>query len=394
MNRRRLRRAFGEASADQRRAADEAAAQARADLAAGGFAANVSPDPALEAQARAVSFDAVMRLRQAEAEGKATSARSAALSSAAPRSVLRRPVLLTGLVAATVVVAVVVSAVLPGGTPSAAAGTPPLLTFSQVSVSTDLDDVEPARAELLTLASRAAAQPAVDGSRGYVLTRSEWALSSSADASDPRAAVVPFETTITVTPDGAAVRVDHRGTPLTPDGRGIAGSSAPPGGPALQTDRFPPGYLDLQLPASLPRDPTALRGDLVQRGDCLAASAQGAAASGGDDGEDAVCLVKAVTSLYSYQLLPPDLQAALWQVLAAEPGLKLAGTGTDRAGRPCVAVVLDTSQGGRTERWVLMADPATGAFLGMDQMLTAGSEGGVPAPVVLDFTVERGARSF
>ncbi|GAB3279097.1 hypothetical protein GCM10027589_05510 [Actinocorallia lasiicapitis] len=92
----------------------------------------------------------------------------------------------------------------------------------------------------------------------------------------------------------------------------------------------------------------------------------------------------AVTDLLSYQVLPPELQAAVLRVLAAEKALEFQGDVTDRLGRRGVAIGVDSAFGGLPTRYTLIFDARTGALLGEEQSLTGspGSLGVAPGSLL------------
>lgn len=73
---------------------------------------------------------------------------------------------------------------------------------------------------------------------------------------------------------------------------------------------------------------------------------------------------------------PPALRAALYGALALTPGVTLAGTVTDRAGRRGTAVAF-TEVGTRTE---LIFDPRTSELLGERRVLVDPTKSGIAAP--------------
>jgi hypothetical protein len=78
----------------------------------------------------------------------------------------------------------------------------------------------------------------------------------------------------------------------------------------------------------------------------------------------------AITDLVRERVLAPDERAAVLRVLARVPGLMANGEVEDRAGRAGQAFSLNSRYTGLMTRYTLIVDPATGAFLGFEQMLT------------------------
>jgi hypothetical protein len=70
-----------------------------------------------------------------------------------------------------------------------------------------------------------------------------------------------------------------------------------------------------------------------------------------------------ISYLLEHYPLPPELRAALYQVLTRLDGVRLIGGVTDLAGRRAVSVAVDLDQP-LHERDELFLDPATGRLLG------------------------------
>ncbi len=81
-------------------------------------------------------------------------------------------------------------------------------------------------------------------------------------------------------------------------------------------------------------------------------------------------VVTAFTDLWQQQVPPAALEAAALRVLAAQEGLVVRGTTTDRAGRAGVAVSVDSGYSGLPTRYTLIFNPATGMLLDAEQVLT------------------------
>ncbi|HEY5430797.1 MAG TPA: CU044_5270 family protein [Solirubrobacteraceae bacterium] len=76
-----------------------------------------------------------------------------------------------------------------------------------------------------------------------------------------------------------------------------------------------------------------------------------------------------LAGLTADQPVPPEAQAAILRLLARAPGVINSGTVTDRAGRPGVAVSVDSAGSGQLVRTTLVFAAATGALLEADQTL-------------------------
>ncbi|HEY5428985.1 MAG TPA: CU044_5270 family protein [Solirubrobacteraceae bacterium] len=76
-----------------------------------------------------------------------------------------------------------------------------------------------------------------------------------------------------------------------------------------------------------------------------------------------------LTDLALNQPISPRAQSAILRVLAGSPGLIDSGKVTDRAGRPGVAVSLDSAYSGLPTRYTLIFNPDTSSLLGEEQTL-------------------------
>ena len=293
---------------------------------------------------------------------------------ATPRPAWVRPAVRIAAAAAAVVVVVAGGLVYQGVREPAAARTPALLHFSDADVASVLaGHGEPAGDALTRLAATAAAQPQGSGGDYQETTSYSWYVKSD----DTSTVLVPSYESMVVAPDGSAVHRQQEGSPLDGHGRVVDGGTAPSG--TGGTDDFPAGTLDPQQAAGLPRDPAALRAALLATqsgGQCDASSSAAAA-----------CLVDAVTDLSTFYVLPPDLDAALWTVLAAEPDVVRLGTTTDRLGRPGVAVAARTGAPDGPGVRVLVVSTDDGRLLEWDDVAASVPDLGVDTPAVTGFQV-------
>lgn len=96
----------------------------------------------------------------------------------------------------------------------------------------------------------------------------------------------------------------------------------------------------------------------------------------------------AFTDLANQQPIPAHVESAILRLLARSPGLIDSGVVTDRAGRPGVAVSLDSSYSGVLTRYTLILDPRTGGLLGEEETLIGNPRKlDVRSPAVLSYTV-------
>jgi hypothetical protein len=77
----------------------------------------------------------------------------------------------------------------------------------------------------------------------------------------------------------------------------------------------------------------------------------------------------------------PAQRSALYEVAARLPGIELLGRTVDGAGRPAVAVGMESNDG--HDRSVLLFDPATYELLGEEDTVLAGNQAGYPAGTVV-----------
>ncbi|MFD0636241.1 hypothetical protein ACFQ9X_36405 [Catenulispora yoronensis] len=85
-------------------------------------------------------------------------------------------------------------------------------------------------------------------------------------------------------------------------------------------------------------------------------------------------------------MLSPAARAGVLRVLATVPGLLDLGTTTDRAGRAADAFAVEGDYSGLPTRYTLLVDPATGAVLGDEVVLTQSAGGRkVSIPAVIGY---------
>lgn len=275
-----------------------------------------------------------------------------------------------------VIVAIVWVVFTPGTriTPMATAQTPAVLRFSQVRSGQVPASGAPAAAPLDRLAAAATSSASSAPSSLPVQHLEIDAWYSSTDPAGPgapaRSVLIPTHRDSYLSPDGTLRAVERRGPPLDADGR----VSRLPGGWDRQ-----PVVSDETTDTDRPADyPDTLPRQLGKLGRVLAPPADCADTRGG-------CLLSAVTDLYSNFVVPPDLAGALWRLLADEPTVTFLGTTTDRVNRPALAFTAASLTEG--QQLVVLADPATGAYLGAETILVAPSPDlGFRPPAVIEFS--------
>ncbi len=290
---------------------------------------------------------------------------------------LRRAGLAVTSVAAAVLLAVGI-ATIPGRSPevAVATGSPSMLAYPISPEDLAAGDGEPARDALLGLARTAAARvdPAPAGDVQHVLSES-WLTSTTAGT------VSTVEPTVTETwlgPDGSLVVLQWRGARLGTDGRLTTVGTSPAD---ADVDRLPAGTVDPGLVAGLSLDPDLLRTQLL-------ASVPGCAGSSDGDGAAAGgwCVYQAVSRLTDTWVLPSDLEAAIWTVLAEEPGVTLAGEVVDRSGRVSVAIAVPGAPNDLDPVVrLLLVDRDTGRTSGTEEVTLSSPTFGLDEPTVTQF---------
>ncbi|WP_448060930.1 CU044_5270 family protein [Cellulomonas hominis] len=254
--------------------------------------------------------------------------------------------------AAVIVVVVIVGYGVLHSAPPAMAGTPRGLTYSMAGPD-ELSGAVSADGALLAAARVAGggAGTSRPGTVQFVATYG-WLLDVSDDA-DP--SVYPTLTERWLAQDGSGRVEQTRSPALGLDGR-LASGDRPIEGGADASDVFPAGTFDATMTAGLPLDPEHLRTALLSTVDC--------APSDPDARGAAECLVHAIERLYASHVVPGDLAAAIWTVLAGEVDVKDMGTTHDRLGRPVWAVGLASAPGDPQQvTTVLLVSQETGGLV-------------------------------
>lgn len=277
-----------------------------------------------------------------------------------------------GLLAAAAVVAIATVVVWPGqGTAPADASTPAMLHFQDVKRGTLPAAGEPARDELMTLASKAKALPDSAGPIQHIVVDAWWASTDDpADGSPASTVIEPVRRESFFQPDATIRAIEVRGAPMDDEGHIVAGGSDKPiSDESFESPDPGPGYAD-----SLPTVPAELQVTLEANHDPV--SCEAAAGS---------CFMADVVDLNANYVLPPKLTAALWDVLAEEPSITSLGTTEDRLGRTALAFSTPGQDG--TSQQLLLIDPKTGAYLGEEVILTVKSETySFTPPAVISFS--------
>jgi hypothetical protein len=279
----------------------------------------------------------------------------------------RRPRRLRLAIAGTTAIAVVAAAgavaVRHFGASAAqtAEATPPMLRYvlagyRDPAASTALP---PAAPELTRLAAIAARQPQPQrpaGARiGYVVTE-EWNLSVAVSGGTSVAVLAPQHDQTWTSPAGEATQTQAYGSPQDLSRPGEPSPlvrAAESGLSGTSTQTYPTTELFGPLVPGLSVQPDQLETQLVHATPPYTFPHWSVS----------YYLIKEMTAL-QHQVVSPQLESALWQVLVTRPDISYMGLVTDRAGRQGEAFCTDLSG----ERLVLIISPKTGLMLGEEDL--------------------------
>jgi hypothetical protein len=256
-----------------------------------------------------------------------------------PAGPRQRPSLLlvlpvAGLLALVLVVGLTIHG--PGGG-SAYAATPQPLTYHRLSGETDATD------QLIQIAKRTAALPDDVGGGPYAhqVIRS-WSLFTRIDGKAVSSEVVP--------------QLRETWTAANGSGKEITTIERPGRAPQRQEHTEVAGELRLMWPLQSLSSKEAELAEQLAKGH---PTANGPAER-----------LIAIQDAYRSMPIPPAVRARMLRYLADTPGLSVAGSVTDRAGRAGLAVGLDSAYSGLPTRYVLIIDPQTGQLLADEETLT------------------------
>ncbi|MEG9227618.1 CU044_5270 family protein [Aeromicrobium sp. Sec7.5] len=280
----------------------------------------------------------------------------------------------SGLVAAAVVGLLVVQ---PWSEQAAVADEPAVLDFEYAAAANiAFSPGRDSAATLLELSAAASRQTSGVGSGPiqHVVTDNWFAELTADEEKSSAGQVIPTFRETWLQPDGSLTVLEHDGKPLSADGRTDADVERPSG---VSSEMLPAGTVDPSASSDLPLEAGPLREALFARSGCE---------SGPPSPATAACIVQAVIDLHSANVVPSEVSAAIWQVMAAEPDLRLLGDVTDRLGREGVGIAIvppDSPQ----FRNVLIISPVTGALLGTETVLIAEQPDlDLEAPAIFSFT--------
>jgi len=285
----------------------------------------------------------------------------------APFMLTRPRIIRMGAATATLVVAViVVIAMQDWSRPGPAPGPVPVVQFDAAR-----DAGVDVAAVLSGLAKAAGRQPDYAAAPVQLVVTEEWSAGSGgrpAGASPGTVGVVRKEKYLL--PDNLIRVISHAGQGLDTTGRLPNAAMEDPA--AITGDESVPGPAGgPAYPATLPLGPDDLIARLVSAHPSCTVLEQ--------------CLPAAFVELHETYAVPPALAAALWEALATSDNITYLGTATDRLGRRAVGFQVPGPAPGVVR--IIFADTATGAYLGSEEVSTAGGgASGVDADTVLGFT--------
>lgn len=267
----------------------------------------------------------------------------------------------------------------PWQSPEAIATTPAILDFEFANArAIATAPGESATTTLLDLAQTASAAGKAQGVGGYQrVVTDNWFTTGETTGEGSKSVLVPQVNETYVYPDGRFRLIERRGTPLAPDGRG-----APSRG---DWEKLPTVIDEIHAAEATAPDvvdnfstvPSVLRGQLLDHAGC------GDQLGGLPDG---LCLFSEVQALFTRYVVPHQVAAAMWTVLADVPEVRSLGAVTDRVGRKGVGVSL-FDRDDLDKRWILVISPKSGQLLGTEQILLEPSEDiNHTVPAILEFT--------
>ena len=286
------------------------------------------------------------------------------------------PTLLAGTAAA--VVAGVLIAVQPWGTPVAQASTPPLLDyeFAEAARIADAPGVDPADTlEQLALAAERTRSGTRTSAVQHVVSEG-WSIDKDFDP-DPDSTITATRTENWLRPDGSFRTRAHLSEPLNADGRGVPrGGRLDRGTEFFDEANEPTGTLDPELFAGMPNTVDGVRNGLLDDIECLDRER---------GQERSWCLTDQLRNLPRKYVIPPDVMASIWRMLAEEEGIRSLGTVKDRTGREAVALSF-IWDGAPEYRAIILADPETGQIVGSERILIKPSSSSpVKPPAIEEF---------
>ncbi len=275
-------------------------------------------------------------------------------------------------------VAGVLIAVQPWSTPVAQASTPPLLDyeFAEAARIADAPGVDPADTlEQLALAAERTRSGTSPSAVQHVVSEG-WSIDKDFDP-DPDSTITATRTENWLRPDGSFRTRAHLSEPLTADGRGVPrGGRLDRGTEFFDEANEPAGTLDAGFFTDMPNTVDGVRDALLDDVECLERKR---------GQERSWCLTDQIRNLSQTYVIPSDVMAAIWRMLAEEEGIRSLGTVKDRTGREAVALSF-IWDGAPEYRAILLADPKTGQVVGSERILIKPSASSpVKPPAIQEF---------
>jgi len=284
--------------------------------------------------------------------------------------------LLVGTAAA--LVASILIVVQPWQSDVARASTPPILDFEFADARriSDAPGVDPT-ATLDELARAAQRQPPTPtGLRVQHVVLEGWSINQELDP-ESNSTITPTRTENWLYPDGRFRTRAQLGEPLKADGRGV-----PYGGHVDRATKFfgkqnePAGSRDADYFANMPNTVEGVRDAMLDNIKCLERKR---------GQERTFCLTDVLHNSAQTYVIPPQVMANIWRMLAQEEGIRSLGNVTDRTGHKAVALSFIWS-GAPEYRLVLLADPQTGQLVGHERILIKPSaDSPIKPPAIEEF---------
>jgi hypothetical protein len=185
-----------------------------------------------------------------------------------------------------------------------------------------------------------------------------WDLNSQVDGRTVTSAVIATHHELWRAADGSALEIDRSEPPQFPttaDRAAWQDEGSPGADRSARRTPYVRGTFAAAWPGRPPADPARLAAWLRRQ-----------------DPTDAA-IVSAIPELLRERVLTAPEHRALLTVLAAQPGLRLLGTTTDRAGRDGLVFATESSASGGDLSYRFVIDPGTGAVLAHEKILTGGA---------------------
>lgn len=244
----------------------------------------------------------------------------------------------------------------------AIAATPPVLDPTPVADPGD---------QLARLAEEARASGGAASSETITIHMMSWSLNTDMDAAGQvSSAISPEVYTITIGADGSRRQVVTAGHAV--DAHGNPAESDPAPGTVLSELYSAPGEYEPLFTSPAPTTASEI-GPFLEAG------------SGLDAQEHASSAFLAITYLLVEQQLDGQQTAAIIDFLAGLPDIEVAGTVTDRLGRPALALAGPRPTGDYTDYLLLAAE--SGSIIGFETVYTGHDRPDINSPAVTSYQI-------